>query len=384
MYTFSYDALITCLKMSKRRTAKLILLLLIYYLIVCVLYESYFQETKKRHILCVTNSIGLSSPTADGIIMKPHLPLPEWPFYYDGPFQDDRRIFFHETSGLGELSLKQCCAIESAAKHNPERPVQVFLRPMSNCYLNYTASSSTMFNSPWLKILSQYVNVDVILINEDFYFSGTQLEQWYRKGEWRKSKYQMVHLSDYIRILTQFKGGGLYLDIDLVSLKSLSGEKFRNFLVYSKNDRVEIANAAMHLERDHWMSHEIIKLIAQEYDPQEYLYHGPEVVREVMNRICGLSDGVPSSNQCSDVRILPSHLFYPIPYVFSNILFKDMGNETTKRILTKLQKSFGLHLTNSLSPLHEPLDMNSGQVFAIIARKTCPLTAAQATNFQSY
>ena len=41
------------------------------------------------------------------------------------------RIFFHETSGRMELSLRQCCAVESAALHNPRRPIQVFFQPQS-------------------------------------------------------------------------------------------------------------------------------------------------------------------------------------------------------------------------------------------------------------
>ncbi len=374
------------MKISKRQLVLLVLqVLLVIFLFRSALYKSYIQENQSRQILCVTSLISLPSPAADGVIMKPNLPPVKWPFYHDGPLQDDRRIFFHETSGKGELSFKQCCAIESAAIYNTDRPVQVFLRPTPNCSLNSAKSSSfpLMYDPPWLKILSHYHNVEVILINEEYYFSGTQLEKWYHKGEWRKSKFEKAHLSDYIRILTQLKGGGLYLDIDIVTLKPFKRKLLRNFLVYA-NGEIEITNAAMHIERGHWMPREILKLIADDYDPKEYLYHGPEAIREVMINMCGLIEGIYNSNQCSDIKILPSHFFYPIPNIFSNTLFLDEGNKTNARILSQINKSFGLHLANSLSHFHEPLNINSNQKFAIIARKVCPLTVASAKFFQYF
>ena len=79
---------------------------------------------------------------------------------------DNRRIFFHETSGRGYLNVRQTCAIESAARNNPDRSVQLYLDR-----LNYS--------SQFLSVLKEYQNVIVVLFNESQYFANTPMEQWY-------------------------------------------------------------------------------------------------------------------------------------------------------------------------------------------------------------
>lgn len=343
------------------------------------------NDRRKKNVLCVNNDLITISPTADGLVMKPNFLPFEWAVYESAKKDTDQRIFFHETSGVTELSMKQCCAVESAAKHNPNRPVQLFLRPPKDCatFSATSSSSSPFYNPPWLEILSLYPNVEVVLINEGQYFSRTPLEDWYIKGDWRKSKYEIAHLSDYIRILTLYKGGGLYLDIDILTIKALKGEIFRNFLVYGNAGMEEISNGAMHMERDHWLSSEIIGLIFKEYDPDAYVYHGPDAISEIMNRVCGLLAGMPKSNQCGDVQILSDQFFYPIPSIFSHILFEDNQNGTENETLSKIKNtSFGVHLWHSLSRLHKPLRLHSNQILAVLARENCPLTVGRANDFQ--
>ena len=367
------------------------LLLLIFFVFTFSFYFSHTNVTKQgrehRKSLCFTNNIVLDLPSADGLLVKPNILPVKWPPYYLNISEEinaDRRIFFHETSGLNDLSLRQCCAVESAAKHNLDRPIQLFLRPAVECSVEnkYSSSSSHLLHNPtWLKVLSQYPNVAVILINEDHYFAGTPLEQWYRKGEWRSSPYEKAHLSDYIRILTMENGGGLYLDMDILTLKAFRGNIFHNFLVYSSDRMEEISNGAMHFERGHWLPGEIIRLIAKEYDPEAYVYHGPDAISEVMNRVCGLVARSPRSNQCPDVHLLSDSFFYPVPSIFSHLLFQDNDNKTEKETLNQIKKSFGLHLWHSLSRL-QPLQIDSNQIAATIARKHCPLTVARAADFK--
>ena len=108
---------------------------------------------------------------------------------------DNRRIFFHETSGRNALSMRQSCAVESAAKNNPTRAVQIF---MSTDHVNYS--------SPWIRALEHYSNVAVILVDEEEYFYQSPFEDWYQRGEWKKSRFRKEHMSDYIRILSLYKG----------------------------------------------------------------------------------------------------------------------------------------------------------------------------------
>ncbi len=338
---------------------------------------------KNLNDLCFNSSFFFGFSSATGLMIKADFPIKRWESY-DGISTEDtnRRIFFHETSGRTNLSIIQCCAIESAAKHNPNRPIQLFLRPPKHCIANsFTGLDSYFKNLVWLEVLSQYPSVSVILLNEKKYFDGTPLENWYRRKEWRQSKFEMAHLSDYIRILTLHKGGGLYLDMDILTLQPYEGNMFTNFLVYGSDRKDHLSNGAMHLKKGHWLSDKLVRLLSKEYDPDSYIYNGPDAVTEVVNRVCGLVSDNLNSNQCSDIRILQDNLFYPVPSIISNILFQKNVNEKDLHILNNINKSYALHLWNSLSRMQEPLDIYSNQIVAILARENCPQTVARARDF---
>jgi len=76
---------------------------------------------------------------------------------------DDNRIYFHETTGRDHLNLRQLCAVESTAKENFNRSVQIFFQ--SN-HVNLTVG-------PLVSILEKYPNIFVVLIDVRDYFNDT-------------------------------------------------------------------------------------------------------------------------------------------------------------------------------------------------------------------
>ena len=66
----------------------------------------------------------------------------------------------------------------------------------------------------WRQVLNNYSNVQVIVIEDvGLYFNNSPVEQWYVKGEWRNSKWRVQHLSDYIRMVSLKKEGGIRISI---------------------------------------------------------------------------------------------------------------------------------------------------------------------------
>ena len=89
---------------------------------------------------------------------------------YHSTSKGNDRIFFHETSGRMDLSFSQTCAIESAALHNSQRLVQVFIQTQQKSYLH---SSST-----WLRVLDHYPNaLSIFIDDEELYFRDSLLEK---------------------------------------------------------------------------------------------------------------------------------------------------------------------------------------------------------------
>ncbi|XP_017883751.2 lactosylceramide 4-alpha-galactosyltransferase-like, partial [Ceratina calcarata] len=123
----------------------------------------------------------------------------------------DKNIFFIETSGItkGDLMLKsrQGCAVESAARMNPNMTVYLLLVSRSK-----VPNQSTKFFDQ----LESYPNVRIRCVYLDKYMENTPLEKWYKRGVWKESQWPISHMSDVLRYLTLWKYGGIYLDLDVV------------------------------------------------------------------------------------------------------------------------------------------------------------------------
>jgi hypothetical protein len=281
---------------------------------------------------------------------------------------DSNRIFFHETSGSGSLSFKQCCTVESAAQHNPTRPVQLF---MSATSLNVSVT-----NGPWMDILkNHYSNVDVILVDNDQYFKGSAFQSWYEKGEWRHSRFRTAHLSDYIRLISMYRQGGLYMDLDFIVLKPLDEKLLHNVLLVEGIDRRQLNNGVMHFEAKHRLVGELIEYLSNEYDPDDYYLHGPTALTDVYIQLCNDGSGLKKKS-CPDVSLLSYKHFCPIGPPFWHLYFE----EVTAQSLLMINSSYGVHLWNFLSS-NEPVRMGTRQLYAILAAENCPVTAKRMSEF---
>ena len=298
------------------------------------------------------------------------------------------RIFFHETSGRMELSFKDSCAIESAAFHNPQRPVQIFLQPeqqQQQKALNSSSKVMTVINSSsaWFQVLSQYQNIQVIVIDdEELYFKDSPLEDWYKKGQWRSSSYRATHMSDYIRMVSLKKQGGMYLDLDVLSLKPYNGSEFRNFVSLHSAQMTIIPNGILHLDQNHPLVELTLEHQAKEYLPDSYTFNGPEALSSALIKLC--NETVTALDCAKEIRIMKHHHFFPIGTAFCQFIFQRQPLSTLDEqfVFERIQISHGFHFHNSLTR-NNSVDFtpNSTQVFARLAAQNCPLTFSLGHQF---
>ena len=310
---------------------------------------------------------------------------------------DNRRIFMHKTSEDFHLSARQSCSVESAAKHNPDRPIQVYMRrPKSTDFqelLDAKNGNSTP-SAPWIAVLQNYANIEVILIDEREYFNKTVLASWYSAGKWRKSPQRTAHLSEYIRTATLFKGGGLFLDLDsVVTIKPLAGPKFRNFFIKRNlfyDDSTVTTSEMMHLLHGHHLIDEIILNMA-EYDyNSKATAHAPlsTALDTSVKHICGgLND---DDNKCRDVHLLEAEdVFLPkfeSPFWRSilPLLTSKNGRKNKEAILEKAIETLKSTLLRWewLTPLNHLYGRSSYEtLFSILLMQHCPLTISKVANF---
>lgn len=132
-----------------------------------------------------------------------------------------KSIFFHETScnsfinGKIEITARQACAVESAAKMNPN--YEVYLLFTSTGLIKYEGTESDRI----LRSLLSYQNLKIRHLDYESYTKGSPLEKFYSDRRVESSKYARSHASDVLRYLTLWRYGGIYLDLDVVVIKSL-------------------------------------------------------------------------------------------------------------------------------------------------------------------
>lgn len=274
---------------------------------------------------------------------------------YSDVHSTDTRMFFHEVSGRPFLTWRELCSVEAAARYNPSRPVQLFM-----------SSDSVNRTHPWFETLSSYSNVEVISIDNARYFEGTPLEKWYERKAWRFSEFEVPHLAQYIRLATLYKGGGQYLDLDMLLFKTLDEKTFRNYFSYNSPKMDEVESAAFHLTKGHRLIEKLMTYLSEHYDPRADIYHGLVATKEVLESHCH-----GDLNSCPDVKILPHEALYPIPWFLSGLMAKRVVTQAGE---DKIGASNGIHLYhNSLVDTR----VDSNVLFAKLARKHCPRTVAK-------
>lgn len=261
------------------------------------------------------NSVNVPKDQSKGNTAESTLKIVQWRQGYLEAI-DNRRIVMHETSGRGCLTVRQSCAVESAAKHNPDRPVQLLMRQLS------TGNESQ--SDTWLTVLRHYNNVEIIqLLDESQYFNNTALFSWYLASISHQGPQDRSLFSEYFRSVSLFRGGGLLLDLDnIITIKPLDWWKWNNFFVIKRDDNNSVhwrVNVKMlHLLHGHHLIDEIILNMAN-FDLKE-ASNGRTMAAAIeasVKRICGLNEpGGHFENRCLDVRLvneddvfLPSFLF---------------------------------------------------------------------------
>lgn len=132
-----------------------------------------------------------------------------------------RSIFFLETScrshikGRIAVTSRQACAVESAARMNPN--LDVYFLFVSPGIIRYAGTESDKF----LRVLLSYKNVKVHHLNFKRYLKGTPLNNIPEDERLDGSSYPVTHASDILRFITLWKYGGIYLDLDIITIKSL-------------------------------------------------------------------------------------------------------------------------------------------------------------------
>ncbi|KAJ4773383.1 hypothetical protein LUZ62_057640 [Rhynchospora pubera] len=236
--------------------------------------------------------------------------------------------------------------------------------------------SSTMDSLKGVKLLKPFLDngfrVAAFSPDYEYLVSGTPAETWFdqlRKGEVNPGDVSIgQNLSNLVRLLILYKYGGIYLDTDVIVMKSFDG--LRNCIGAQTIDAVthqwsRLNNAVMVFDKKHPLVLEFIREFASTFDGNKWGHNGPYLVSRVVLRVAG--------KLSSNVTVLPPIAFYPLDWSRIQVLFQGPANGSHTRWMTQklywIQKSsFAVHLWNRES---KSMRMEQGSIVARILSDCC-------------
>lgn len=282
-------------------------------------------------------------------------------------------ILFVETNeNKTNLSLKQLCAIESAALNNPNALINFFsVGPVVDEYLT-----------------KRYKNIQTRKFSVQDVFKDTPMNDWWKNYEdkIRKGEFNLVHTSDALRVALIWKYGGIYLDTDTITIRNLN--YLLNFPGVGAQDKSTANNAVINFPKNHRFTNELIKEFVKNYNPKCWGCKGPELFTQVFKNYCKTKDfyitnlltnermydkiinsylnNNTNTNQC-DIYIYPINYFYPIIWSSSEKMFKD-----SKIDFDKFLDTYIIHFWNKSSKKYHAKS-GDHSIFGYFSNLNCPI-----------
>lgn len=230
-----------------------------------------------------------------------------------------QRFFFTWISpSASNFGVREQLAIESVFKWHPSACVVIFSRSLD------TPEGRKLFKP----FSSRGYRIMAVTPDHASLFYDTPAARWFRKlreglqdpGEINL----MQNLSNIMRLVALYKYGGIYLDTDMIVLKSFSnlrntvGAQSMN-LVNGKWTRLN--NAVLVFDRNHTVVLKFIREFDRTFDGNKWGYNGPYLVSRVVKKL-------KNSEESHAVSVLSDSAFYPYNWMRIRSIFRAPANKT--------------------------------------------------------
>lgn len=270
-----------------------------------------------------------------------------------------RSIVFIETSERVEPPPLVSCAVESAAKIYPARPVIFFMKGLSN-----TTQLASNTSSPAFSLLSAIENVFFVPLNMKKLFEDTPLFSWYTKINSSAEKYWLHVSSDASRLAIIWKYGGIYMDTDVISIRPIPE---KNFLA-AQGSRYS-SNGVFGFLPHHPFLWGCMENFVERYNSHIWGNQGPNLMTRMLRLWCRLEDFQELDDlKCPNISFLHPQRFYPIPYPEWRRYYQVWGTEPS------FNASYALHLWNFMNKEGRTPVSGSNTLAENLYRKHCPKT----------
>ncbi|XP_059639154.1 uncharacterized protein LOC132281473 [Cornus florida] len=284
------------------------------------------------------------------------------------------KFFMTWISSLESFGERELFTIESLFKSHP-----------NGCLI---IVSDSMDSRGGLQLLRPFSDkgfrVTSISPDFDYLLKNTVAESWFdrlKKGDVNPGWVSLgQNLSNLLRLALLYKFGGVYIDTDVIILKSFA--PLRNSIGAQTVD-VEtgnwsrLNNAVMIFDQGHPLVYMFIEEFALTFNGNLWGHNGPYLVSRVVSRV--------KTRPGCDFNVLPPTAFYPVGWTVIRTLFvggtanDEAHSKWLNAKLTQIRgQSFAVHLWNRQS---RELKVEEGSVIGHIMQDCCVLCNSSASTF---
>lgn len=270
--------------------------------------------------------------------LQPHLSFSDFMDEFFRMGKCDLRVFMVWNSPPWMFSVRHQRGLESLLHHHPDACVVLFSETIE---LNFFNDS---FVKDGYKVAVAMPNLDELLKHTPTHVFTSV---WF---EWRKTKYYATHYSELVRLAALYKYGGIYLDSDIIVLKSLSS--LSNSVGMEDQDNGRSLNGAVMAFRRHspFIS-ECMKEFYMTYDDARLRWNGADLLTRVATEFLRTERNIIRE---VELIMLHSSIFFPISSQNITSYFTAPTTEAEKAqqdaLLKKiLNESLTFHFWNSVT-----------------------------------
>lgn len=278
----------------------------------------------------------------------------------------NKNIFFVETKSpanrIGVINHRQCCAIESASLANPDYSIYLFVFNVDNFEVN-----------AYLKIVQSLPNVVIKKVDTENFVKGTPAEDLIKIGLKTKPEWLISHTSDVMRYVALSKYAGCYMDLDIISLKSLKEVSTINFAGMERGGpEIFLGSAVVGFGDDatgrkiaNWLVHDV----SANFSGNSWGANGLDTITRSVIKLCKTNLFANATlENCEGFKVCPQETFFAIPYQSNDLFFNENLFEQGKQML---ENSTLTHLWNYLT-WNKTVRKDSNALLTNLVKEYCP------------
>ncbi|KAM4650715.1 alpha-1,4-N-acetylglucosaminyltransferase-like [Discoglossus pictus] len=252
------------------------------------------------------------------------------------------------------------CAIESAARIYPDRPVAFFMKGLKN--ISTEEEENRILNT--FPTLSNLSNVYLFPLAMEEVFKDTPLLPWYLKVNPSKEHFWTHVSSDGSRLALIWKYGGIYMDTDIISIKPIT---IKNFLVAESVPYS--SNGAFGFSPKHDFPWICMVDFVKNYRGAAWGHQGPRLFTRILKSICSLQGYTAVEDIiCRNFTYMNPKRFYPIISTAWQSYYRVWDKAPT------FNESYSLHLWNFMNSVKKTVIPGSNTLVDNLYKQYCPDT----------